>query len=165
MSERISAIRTVGSFGTERPRAGRVLPRSSTGKPTHSQQNLRATSLQSFTAVLIGGLATAVLVTLAAVLVHRGAISTGDAVAFVTYLGLLYQPLIRLTQFYGGITATLAAVDRITEVLDEPEPAAAQPSACRGGFAVDLRLRNVSFAYEPQGPLVLEGSICASSRE
>src|SRR5262249_37581359 len=120
LSERISAIRTVRSFGTE----DRELAEFAEQLDLQTQQRrdtLRATSLQSLAAALIGGLATAGLVCLAAGLVARGLITTGQAVAFVTYLALLYQPLVRLTQFYGGFAATLAAVDRITELLAEPE--------------------------------------------
>jgi ABC-type multidrug transport system fused ATPase/permease subunit len=156
LSERISAIRTIRCFGSE----GRELSEFSQQldrQTEHGKQNINATSLQSLAAVLIGGLATALLVCLAAVLVERGSITTGQAVAFVAYLGLLYQPLVRLTQFYGGITATLAAVDRITEVLDEPEPPLGNvhrlPRRTRG----ELRLKNVSFRYRSDSPLVLEG--------
>jgi ABC-type multidrug transport system fused ATPase/permease subunit len=156
VSERISAIRTVRAFGTEASDAADFAEHLDR-QTEQSRQNLRATSLQSMAAVLIGGLATASLVCIAALLVRRGAISTGDAVAFVTYLGLLYQPIVRLTQFYGGITATLAAVDRITEVLDEPEPLQVRGRRLPRQIRGELRLRDVSFAYDPSGPLVLEG--------
>jgi ABC-type multidrug transport system fused ATPase/permease subunit len=154
LSERLSAVRTVRAFGTEEREAAAF----STQLDDHtakSQQNLRATSLQGTTALLISGLAVVLLVCLAAMLVQRRAITTGEAVAFVAYLALLYQPLVRLTQFYGGITATLAAVDRIGEVLDEPEaPAPRRPRSCRR-VRGELRLRNVSFRYDAKSPLVL----------
>ena len=118
-------MRTVRSFGTE-ARELAEFARSSTGRPSMASRTCAPRRYKACTAVLIGGLATAVLVSLAAVLVHRAAISTGAGCRVHHLLGLLYQPLVRLTQFYGGITATLAAVDRITEVLDEPEPAAAR---------------------------------------
>src|SRR5262249_5403888 len=107
-------------------------------------------------ALLIGGLSAAILVWLAAILIQRGAISIGQAVAFVAYLGLLYQPLIRLTQLYGGITATLAAVDRIMEVLNEPEPTSQRGDPLARRIRGELRLRNVSFGYQQSGPLVLD---------
>jgi ABC-type multidrug transport system fused ATPase/permease subunit len=155
LSERISAIRTIRSFGTEAQELAEFSDQLDR-QTEHSRKSLRATSLQSFTAVLIGGLATALLVCLAVVLVARGVITTGQAVAFIAYLALLYQPLVRLTQFYGGISATLAAVDRITEVLAEPEAAAARGQRLPRRIRGELQLRRVSFGYQ-QGPLVLEG--------
>ena len=81
----------------------------------------------------------------------------GQGVQFITYLGLLYQPIVRLTQFYGGITATLAAVDRISELLDEPEPAARLGTRQKRIAAAMCECAEVSFRYRASGPLVLEG--------
>jgi len=156
LSERISGIRTVRSFGAESRELAEFCL-SLDRQTQSSRNNLRATSLQSFSALLIGGLATVVLVCLAALLVQRGAITMGKAVAFITYLGLLYQPLIRLTQFYGGIAATLAAVDRITGLLDEPEPRPVRDRVLPLRIRGELRLENVSFRYQPDGPLALDG--------
>jgi ABC-type multidrug transport system fused ATPase/permease subunit len=155
LSERLSGIRAVRSFGTE-SRELADFSEQLHRQTEHSRANLRATTLQSLCAVLIGGLSTVALVGLAAVFVHRRAISIGQAVQFITYLGLLYQPIVRLTQFYGGITATLAAVDRISELLDEPEPAARGGTRLKRNARGDVRMRNVSFRYRASGPLVLE---------
>jgi ABC-type multidrug transport system fused ATPase/permease subunit len=156
LSERISAVRTIRAFGTEQRELAEFALQLDR-QTDESRKSLAATSVQSFMALLIGGLATVVLIGLSAALVQRGLITIGQAVAFITYLALFYQPLVRLTQFYGGITATLAAVDRITEVLAEPEPALPRsprlPRRTRG----ELRLRNVSFRYAAGGPLVLAG--------
>jgi ABC-type multidrug transport system fused ATPase/permease subunit len=155
LSERISAIRTIRCFGSEDHELHKFS--EYLNRQTESaKQNLKTTSLQSFAAVLIGGLATALLVCLAAVFVQRGSMTTGQAVSFVAYLGLLYQPLVRLTQFYGGVTSTLAAVDRITEVLDEPEPVRLQTERLPRHIRGELRWQNVSFRYRTNGPLVLE---------
>ncbi len=156
LSERISAIRTIRCFGSEARELSEFSPHLDR-QTERGKQSLRATSLQSLAAVLIGGLATALLVCLAAVLVERGSLTTGQAVAFVAYLGLLYQPLVRLTQFYGGIAATLAAVDRITELLDEPEPAPCHNERLPRHVRGELRLQNVSFRYRSESPLVLQG--------
>lgn len=155
LSERMSAVRSVRAFGA----SGQELTAYTQQLDEQSRaarDTLRSTSLQNALAALVAGLAAAVLVCLAAVLVRAQWISLGSAVAFTAYLALLYQPLVRLTQFYGGIAATLAAVERITEVLEEPEPPPPRrqrfPRRVRG----DLRLRSVSFRYEAGGPLVLD---------
>jgi ABC-type multidrug transport system fused ATPase/permease subunit len=113
LSERISGIRTIRACGAEQ-RELAALETQLLEQTTRGRQSLNATSLQSLSAMLIGGLAGSLVVCLAAVLVQRQRISLGEAVAFIAYLALLYQPLIRLAQFYGGISATLAAVQRIS---------------------------------------------------
>jgi ABC-type multidrug transport system fused ATPase/permease subunit len=156
LSERISGVRTVRAFGAE-DRELDCFKRHVDRQTEHAQRNLKATALQSFAAVLISGLATAILVALAAAGIQHGWITIGQAAAFITYLAMLYQPLVRLTQFYGGIAATLAAVDRITEVLDEPEPILPRGQPLPRRIRGELHARNVSFRYQPAGPLVLEG--------
>jgi ABC-type multidrug transport system fused ATPase/permease subunit len=154
LSERISGVRTIRAFGTERAEVAFFRQRLD----EHSQQshkNLNAASLQSFSASAISGLSTVALVISGAMFVQRGAHTTGRAVAFLTYLGLLYQPLVRLTQFYGGISATLAAVDRITELLAQPEPAIPRRRLFRHHLRGELRIQNVSFRYRDSAPLVL----------
>jgi ABC-type multidrug transport system fused ATPase/permease subunit len=156
LSERVSAIRTVRAFGTE----ARELAEFSEQlhqQTEHSRRTLGATSWQSFGAVLTSGLATGVFVCLLALLVQRGSLTTGQAVAFIAYLGLLYQPLVRLMQFYGGITATLAAAQRIAEILDEPEPAASHVERLPHRVRGELRIEDVSFGYQSEGPLALQG--------
>ncbi|MGE0759668.1 MAG: ABC transporter ATP-binding protein [Pirellulaceae bacterium] len=156
LSERISAMRTVRLFGTE-DREIAAFEHQLGVHTNRSQSTLGALSWQNFTALLIAGWATAFLVCLAAVLVQSGRLSTGDALAFATYLGLLYQPLVRLTQFAGGMSATAAAADRISEILAEPETSAfarvpKSPRRVRG----HLRLRQVSFGYLPTSPRVID---------
>jgi ABC-type multidrug transport system fused ATPase/permease subunit len=153
VSERLSAVRTVRALGTEDREMAEFTARLDE-HTRHCRQNLRATAIQSLTAILIAGLATVGIVCLAAMLVQRGTLSIGAAAAFIAYLGLLYQPLVRLTQFYAGISATLAAVDRITELLSEHEPAEPRARRLRGRVRGELHLRNVSFTY-PHGQLVL----------
>src|SRR5205085_2674098 len=69
----------------------------------------------------------------------------------------LYAPIVRLAGLQGMLSATRVAVDRMVEILDEPEPAADRPDARpirrpRGSLAY----HEVSFAYASSGRPVLE---------
>jgi ABC-type multidrug transport system fused ATPase/permease subunit len=156
LSERVSAIRTIRALGTPRLELA-AFDRQLDEHFEFSRRTLRAASLQSVAASLISGLSTAALVVLGAILIQKGTISAGQLIAFVAYLGLFYQPLVRLTQFCVGTTATLAAVERITDLLAEPEPLVARRRLFKSQVRGDLRLQNVFFRYQPSGPLVLDG--------
>ena len=157
LSERVSGIRTVRAFGQERAEEQRFEERLAE-QTQIGQRSLRASITQGTLAMLIGALATGGLAALAATMIGRQWLTFGEAVAFLAYVGLLYLPLVRLTQWYGGASATLAAVDRIAEVLMEPEPMHARPPRRRPVRPRgELALRNVSFRYRPQGPLILDG--------
>lgn len=63
-----------------------------------------------------------------ACLVGWGGLSAGVLLAFYALLARLYGPIVRLAQFHGT-AATLVAVDRIVEVLDEPDTVVKRPGA------------------------------------
>jgi ATP-binding cassette, subfamily B, bacterial len=155
LSERISAIRAVRAFGAQQRELAEFESRLN-DQTAQSRATLSTSAFQNFSAAAISGLATALLVCLAALLVQRQAVTTGQAVVFVAYLGMLYQPLVRLSHFCGGIAATLAAVDRITEVLDEAEPHISRLRHSVSRVRGELRMRNVSFRYQGDQPNVLE---------
>lgn len=78
-----------------------------------------------------------------------GTMTAGDIVSFYTYLGYLYQPLVRLSNTTTVIEAGMSSIRRIFEVLDTtaspPEkPGAIQPLHKSRGHVV---FENVSFAY------------------
>jgi ABC-type multidrug transport system fused ATPase/permease subunit len=91
-------------------------------------------------------------------LVRTGGLTLGELLAFYALVGQLYNPVVRLTQMSGTLSATMAAVDRIGEALEEPETLTERPGAQplrdpRG----HVHFRGVSFAYRAGGPRVLEG--------
>jgi ABC-type multidrug transport system fused ATPase/permease subunit len=92
-------------------------------------------------------------------LVARGRMSVGQLMAFYALIGQLYGPIVRLTQFQATAVAMRVAVERLFEILDEPEtvsddPAARPITSPRGA----LEFRGVRFAYAPEGngPAVLQ---------
>ncbi|HLH29007.1 MAG TPA: ABC transporter ATP-binding protein, partial [Acidimicrobiales bacterium] len=113
---------------------------------------------QGATATAIGGLGTVCVVALGAVLVARGALTVGGLLAVYGLATQLHAPIVRLAGMQGMLAATRAAVDRMVEVLDEPEAVADRPEAqpirrARGAIA----FRQVSFAYAPGATPVLQG--------
>ena len=98
------------------------------------------------------------MVAFGAALVGRGELTVGGLLAFYGLATQLYGPIIRLAGLQGMLAATRVAVDRMVEVLDEPEAVTDRPDARpirrpRGAIAY----RDVSFAYSPGAPPVLQG--------
>jgi subfamily B ATP-binding cassette protein MsbA len=89
--------------------------------------------------------------------VWTGRLTVGSLMAFYGYLGMLYQPIQRLTELNLILANSLAAMDRIFEVFDafsevQERPGAAAPARVRGEIAFE----DVDFRYEHREP-VLEG--------
>jgi ABC-type multidrug transport system fused ATPase/permease subunit len=156
LSERVSAVRVVRSFAREHAEVAELDSRIDEHRGL-SWGGMRVGALQTAAAVLINGLGTVAVLALGVHLVRAGTLTVGELLAFYALLGQLYNPIVRLTQFNGTATGTLVAVDRIAEVLDEPETLTDRPGARpvqspRGALA----FRGVSSAYRPGGARVLD---------
>ena len=90
-----------------------------------------------------------------AIEVWAGAVSVGTLMAFYAYLGMLYQPIQRLTELNLILANSLAAMDRIFEVFDQypdvqERPGAAAIARARG----TLLFEGVGFQYEGREPVL-----------
>jgi ABC-type multidrug transport system fused ATPase/permease subunit len=157
LSERVSAVRVVRGFAKEDDEL-RELDQRIDRHRALSWDNTRAAASLGALATLISGLGTVVVIAYGVVLVGRGLLTVGELLAIYALVGQLYQPIVRLTQFQATAMATAISVQRLYEIFDEPEPVRDRPGASaivrpRGALAY----RNVSFAYSPDGPNVLDG--------
>jgi ABC-type multidrug transport system fused ATPase/permease subunit len=155
LSERGSAVRIVRSFVQEEAELADL----DTRVGQHHALGLsavRLTGWQSAAALLVSGAGTVAVLSMGVVLAANGSLSIGSLLAFFALLAQLYNPIVRLTQFNSTVAGTLAAVERIAEVLEEPEPLTDRSDAkpirqARGA----LSFHNVSFSFRKGGPLVL----------
>jgi ATP-binding cassette subfamily B protein len=79
-------------------------------------------------------------------------VSVGTFIAFSTYIGMFWQPIMNLSNFYNQIVTNIAAAERVFEILDTPPeikdaPGAYDLDAIEGAVEFD----HVSFAY-PDAP-------------
>lgn len=155
LSERVSAVRVVRSFVGEEAEIAEFARRIDAQREV-GWTSMRTVACQGAWATVINGLGTVGVLACGAALVQRGEMTVGELIAVAALLAQLYQPIVRLTGAQAMIAATLVAVDRIVEVLDEPEvpcPAdAIRPARRPEGRLV---FRDVRFAY-PGGPKVLD---------
>ena len=88
--------------------------------------------------------------------VLAGRLTVGTLMAFYAYLGLLYQPVQRLTELNVIVANSLAAMDRIFEVFDTYPEVRERPGAhVLGRLRGEIAFEDVGFRYDG-GPPVLE---------
>ncbi|MED2009820.1 MULTISPECIES: ABC transporter ATP-binding protein [Brevibacillus] len=94
------------------------------------------------------------------VLVTRGSIRIGDVQAFIQYAQQFSQPITQTANIANVIQSTLAAAERVFEILDEPEESA-EPVSTAGTFAPQgyVRFEHVSFGYKEEEPLIRDMNI------
>ena len=156
LSERVSAVRVVRSFAREDAELAEFDGRLDIHRGL-SWSCMRIVARQGAWSTLINGLGIVGVLACGAVLIEQGRLTVGELVAASTLLIQLYQPIVRLTGHQAMLAATMVAVDRIVEVLDEPEARieALEPRRIRRPSGA-LIYREVSFAYPRNGRKVLD---------
>ncbi|MBR6003840.1 MAG: ABC transporter ATP-binding protein [Lachnospiraceae bacterium] len=86
-------------------------------------------------------------------------LSIGTLLAFGTYIGLFWQPIANLGDFYNQLISNVAAAERVFEVMDTPpeirdEAGVTEMPDIKGEVTFD----NVSFSYEDGVPVLKDVS-------
>lgn len=156
LNESISGIRVTKSFSRE----DRNLRYFDDLNRSYFDANVVATRLSAlfFPGVdFLGALATALVVGVGGWLVLRDSLTAGVLVAFVLYVERFFDPIRELAQRYNVFQATMAASERIFELLDlTPDIQDAPGAKPLPPVIGDVDFDDVSFAYKTGGRLVLK---------
>ena len=120
------AVRVVRSFAQEGAEIAELDGRIDDHQAL-SWAGMRVGAWQGALALVTSGLGTVAVLGCGIILARRGTLSLGELLAFYALLAQFYNPVVRLTQFHGTLAGTLAAVERIAEVLEEPETITDRP--------------------------------------
>jgi ATP-binding cassette subfamily B protein len=154
VSEVFSAIREVKAFSQEEREENRYA-----GKATQSlNEKLKAFVLQgSFDigAALTTAVGTAAVLFIGVRTIQGGAMTIGDLLVVMTYLGLLYSPLKSIGRRMATLQGALVSAERAFSLIDERPDVPDKPNAtplprARG----DFEFKNVSFGYASSNPVL-----------
>ena len=148
LAEDIAGMRVLQSFTRERAakenfrQVSDTLPRSRTCRRSSSPGST-SRSLD-----FLSSASTAVVLGYGGWLVWHGDASIGTLVAFLGYLANFFDPVQQLSQLYNTFLSAVAALDKITDLLDEePEVVDAAGAAALGSIAGRVRFEDVRFSY------------------
>jgi ABC-type multidrug transport system fused ATPase/permease subunit len=106
----------------------------------------------------VGNLTLALVLAIGAVRVVDGGLELGVLTAFTLYLRRFYDPLDELAMFANSYTSAIAALEKISGVLEE-EPGVVEPAAPRAlpvrDSGREVAFDAVEFRYSPTTPVVL----------
>ncbi|MGH7637326.1 MAG: ABC transporter ATP-binding protein, partial [Gemmatimonadaceae bacterium] len=92
----------------------------------------------------------------------RGRASIGDIMAFQWYTFLLLGPVWNIVNSFSELQRSLAAMERVFEVLAMEEDKPDRPSALFAPSIVhEVRFENVEFEYRPGQPVVIDFNVTA----
>lgn len=155
LQESVSAVKVVKTFAREDYELKRFEHQNLLNFQA-VMKNVQLTSLLSPTVEFLAAVSVTFIIWFGGLEVINGEMTAGALIAFLTYAVNLANPVKRLSRVYGNMQKAMAAVDRVFEVLDLPEPlsdkeGASQLPEIKGHVVVD----HVSFGYK-EGILALE---------
>ena len=161
--ERISGSMVIQAFAQEGNESTRFQAESEELFST----NMRRVLIQSLHQALAGalvGLAPLVIICYGGYRVIHGDITVGELIAITMYLGPLYLPLQRFSELNIVFSNSMAALDRIYEIMDEkPEivdrAGAIELPRVRG----DVTFEHVNFSYNRGCPILKDVTFCVEA--
>ena len=151
-------MRVLQSFTRERRRAARTSAEVSDRYRASNMQTVVLNGIYFPVVDFLSSAATAVVLGYGGWLAFNGEVSIGTLVAFLGYLTNFFDPVQQLSQLYNTFLSAVAALDKITDLLDE-EPEVRRPAdadRARARSRADVAFEDVRFAYG-RGPEVLHG--------
>jgi ATP-binding cassette subfamily B protein len=156
LAEDIAGMRVLQSFTREQTASANFQQVSSTYRDANMQTVVLSGTY--FPAIdFLSTVATGVVLGYGGWLVFDGDTSIGTLVAFLGYLTNFFDPVQQLSQLYNTFLSAVAALDKITDLMDE-EPEVLDPGNAVVLERIDGRVsfEDVRFAYG-RGPEVLHG--------
>ncbi len=150
LQEQIAGMGMIKSFGREDHVANRFYDQT-LDLHERTVERVRLTARQQMYSEFLTRIAPLIVVSSAALMILAGGMSLGTVVAFIGFLGYLYQPLERFSQLSAVVSASMAAIERIFEFLDLKPEIEDRPDA--GTLKVSsgaVTFENVTFAYHPR---------------
>ena len=165
INDSLLGIRVVKAFGKEESETRRFSKASKELCDSRMREGVASAKvfpLLSFIMTL-GGL---VVWGLGGAQVISGKLTFGELMSFVGYLSLLYNPVNFMVKTFDWWTSCMNSAQRIFEVIDRKTdvPEASNPLSIEN-LKGNVELRNVTFSYEPNRPVLKNVSFSVSSGE
>lgn len=155
LAENIAGVRVVQSFSREKynyHHFADVVNQENFDAGVHSA---RLASIFFPTVDFVGALAIGLVVWVSGAQLLGTSVTPGVLVAFVIYIDQFFNPIRDLSQRYNTFQATMAAGERIFEVLDTAAEVVDAPDAIEmPSIKGDVLYDDVSFAYEDGVPVL-----------
>ena len=88
------------------------------------------------------------------VIVGAGEVPVGTLVAFGSYIGMFWQPIMNLSNYFNQMVTNIAGAERVFEILDtEPEIGNSEDAIIPEDLKGEVCFENVSFDYDDDIPV------------
>ena len=161
LAETLGGIRVVKAYRMEE-REQRVFGEGVARLFANIRRSITGVSAITAFSTAIVGIVGVVMILVGGRAIFSGAMTLGDLVMYVFFVGLLAQPVIQVANIGTQISEAFAGLDRIRELLEmtteEDEEEARTPI---GRIEGHVEFEEVEFAYEPGSPVLEKVSLRA----
>jgi ATP-binding cassette subfamily B protein len=158
LQEGLAGVRVVQAFRRERRTIEAYHPRSQA--QVRAWRRASFVNIRLFTMIPLAQTVALIAVLLVAASMYRhGSVSKGTIAAYVLYLVQLFDPIARFSEWLGEFRQGLAALGKIVGLLRTPSPIVERPDAVDLPSEGALALRDVTFAYDGERPVVRDITI------
>jgi ATP-binding cassette, subfamily B, bacterial len=163
VQDNISGMREIQIF-TQESREGQQVRQLAKNATDERLMALKLQALVPSVVELAAGLGTFLVIGFGGQLALEGKMPVEDLIAFILYLGLLYEPIRILAYTNEGLQTSLAGAQRIAELLStEPDIADAartlEPQKLEGA----VKFEHIHFAYNHDAPVLKDISLSVSA--
>jgi subfamily B ATP-binding cassette protein MsbA len=159
LSEVINGIKVVKSFGKERAENRQFMERL---KPTFDMSvslSMRSIMLT----IVMDQISIYTLITVLGVggyLVSQGRLSIGDLVAFYSYIGMFFGPVVMMTNLVPAISEGSVSAERLMKLMETmPEVKDPENPVRLGRSQGQVSFEKVCFHYQPSRPILKDFSL------
>lgn len=156
LHERVNGIQVTRSFALEDYEQEQFDVRNQnflTKAVNHAKWNAKTFAMTN----TITDLAPLLVIAYAGYAVIMGNLTVGTMVAFVSYMERVYNPLRRLINASTELTQSIASIDRVFELMNEPYDVVDKENAEKvHDIQGDIDVENVSFQYQKDEKAVLQ---------
>jgi ATP-binding cassette, subfamily B, bacterial MsbA len=145
--ETISSIRIVKAFCMETFESERFKK----ANKRNFELNLKAAKIMSLSAPLIetlGYVSGACVIWYCGLQIQKGDMTLGSFLTFIIAVTQMYQPIKRITKVNNAIHQGLAAIERVFQIMDEPQEEHIIVKNELQPFKNTIEFKNLSFSYE-----------------
>jgi len=159
VEEMYSGHRIVKAFGREEASIAQF-ERHNTELYEHAWKAQFISGIMPPTMNLINNIGYVLVCVAGGIFVTQGRIKIGDIQAFINYSRQFTQPIVQTSHMANIIQSTVAAAERVFEVLDEAEEVPdSEDAAVIDAPKGEVRFEGVSFSYREDAPLIEDMNI------
>jgi ATP-binding cassette subfamily B protein/subfamily B ATP-binding cassette protein MsbA len=168
LQEELEGVKIAQAFSRSQENIAQFEERNAANRDANVSANM-VTSAFSPAMDLLTTLDIAIVAGLGGYLAIRGAVSVGVVVSFLQYVGNFSRPVQSVSQLWTLAQSSLAAAERIFDLLDTEVDIVDQPDAVKLGtiqgrvsFQPNKNGDGVTFGYDPQEPVLEDVQFTAS---